>query len=215
VDPARIAAARAAVGVPPGAPYILQVARLQHFKGQDLLVEAASKLRTRFPHVHTVMVGATLFGLEENFPDHVRARIDATSMTDRIHLPGGVDDATLEALLEGAEGLCYAERRGPWSLVILEAMARGKPVVASRTAGSQAALIDGLTGRLVAADDADALGRGLEELLEDQERSRAWGRAGRSRWTEAFTVETSVAQVQQLYDEMLGPGRILPDNGRR
>jgi glycosyltransferase involved in cell wall biosynthesis len=191
------------LGIPRTAPLILQVSRLQAFKGHEYLLRAAARLRMAHPALQVVMVGSTLFGLEADYPGRLRGLIQELGLEAVVHLPGWLPDAELRALHAHATCLCYAEVTSPFSLVILEAMAAGRPVVATRTDGSQLLVEEGTTGLLVPPCDPEALARALEEILTDPERAARLGAAGKRRQAEHFTAAGMTASIQALYDRML------------
>lgn len=201
--PAALASALARLGVAPDAPLILQVSRLQAFKGHATLIDAAARLKGRFPRLAVVMAGATLFGLEPDYPAELTARIAASGLESTVHLAGWLSDAELSALFHHAACLCYAERVGPYSLVILEAMAAGRPVVASRTAGSELLVEHARTGYLVPAGDADAMARALARVLEDPTGAAGLGEAGRARQQGAFTAAHMTRAIEALHAELV------------
>jgi glycosyltransferase involved in cell wall biosynthesis len=75
-------------------------------------------------------------------------------------------------------------------------------VVATAAGGFPAAVIDGITGRLVPPRDPDALAAGLVEALEDPARRAAWGRAGRQRFQQRFTADRMVEATLAVYAEL-------------
>jgi glycosyltransferase involved in cell wall biosynthesis len=86
---------------------------------------------------------------------------------------------------------------------LLEAMAAGKPVVATDAGGSPEVVIDGKTGILVPPNDPEALADAMLRLLADRELARSLGEAGRVRVQSEFTLETMVARLEELYDSLL------------
>jgi glycosyltransferase involved in cell wall biosynthesis len=116
-------------------------------------------------------------------------------------LPGARDDVpewlrTLDlfVLPSQAEGI---------SNTILEAMACGLPVVATKVGGNAELVVEGETGRLVPASDPDALALAIRESVEDAERLCAQGEAGRWRVEERFSMEAMVAAYLKVYDAVL------------
>jgi glycosyltransferase involved in cell wall biosynthesis len=89
------------------------------------------------------------------------------------------------------------------SMALLEAMAAGLPVVATRTGGTPELVVQDVTGELVPPGEAGALAQTIAGLLDDAELRRDLGRAGAERVAEAFTVERMIGQTVQLYDQLL------------
>jgi glycogen(starch) synthase len=86
----------------------------------------------------------------------------------------------------------------PCPTVVLEAMAAGRPVVAAASGGIVDMVVDGVTGVLVPPGDVPALARGIDSVLSDPDRGRAFGAAGRDRARE-FTVSTVVERIERMY----------------
>jgi len=86
---------------------------------------------------------------------------------------------------------------------ILEAMAMAKPVVATRVGGVPEAVEDGVTGLLVPPRDPEALAKAIIALLQDRERAKDMGRAGRERVERYFSVQRMVARTETLYEELI------------
>jgi len=193
---------RAWLGLPRGAPVVGTVAALTPEKGHaDLLVAAARVVAAR-PEVQFVWLGdgacrATL--------ERARAR---AGLERNIHLPGFRDDAaalvgqfTVFALASRAEGLGSA---------LLDAQARGVPVVATATGGIPDIVEDGVTGRLVAPSDPEALALGLLEALEHPDRAARMASAARER-VRSFSVDLMVERTLAVYERALAA--ILPPAG--
>jgi glycosyltransferase involved in cell wall biosynthesis len=87
--------------------------------------------------------------------------------------------------------------------VVLEAMAAGRPVVASATGGIVDLVEDGVTGLLVAPGDAEALGAALKSLATEPERAEALGAAGRRRASESFTASAVKDRLEAVYLEAI------------
>jgi glycosyltransferase involved in cell wall biosynthesis len=162
-------------GVPAG-DYVLWVGSLRHHdprKALDVLVDAATQL----PRASLVMAGAT--GEESR---RLQARADELGL--RLALPGYVADEDLAALYRGAAAAVLPSQHEGFGLPVLEAMASGVPVVASR-AGNLVALA-GDAAILVPADDSAALAGALSRLLGDpleRQRLAAAGPAVAARYT--------------------------------
>jgi glycosyltransferase involved in cell wall biosynthesis len=91
----------------------------------------------------------------------------------------------------------------PFGGVVIESMAMGKPVIATRLGGSLEQIEDGVTGLLVTPDDPAALAQALARLLSDAPLRRAMGMRARERFLQHFEFEPFYAQITQLYAELL------------
>jgi glycosyltransferase involved in cell wall biosynthesis len=91
-------------------------------------------------------------------------------------------------------------------LSVLEAMASRKPVVASKVAGNDEAVVDGWTGMLVPPMDGTALAGAIETMLADQRMAVRFGEAGRKRVAQMFSAEAMVRGVSDIYDELMARG---------
>jgi glycogen(starch) synthase len=94
----------------------------------------------------------------------------------------------------------------PCPTVVLEAMAAGRPVVASASGGILDMVVDGVTGRLVEPGDASALAKAITSVLSDPQQAQAFGAAGRDR-ARQFTVGAVVPRIEALYEGALAEAR--------
>jgi glycosyltransferase involved in cell wall biosynthesis len=94
--------------------------------------------------------------------------------------------------------------------VVLEAMAAGLPVVATRVGGVPEMVVPGLTGWLVPPGDAPALAAALSQVLGDHDTRRAMGRAGRERALQDFSLEVMTRRYEDLLDRLLAAARPSP-----
>jgi glycosyltransferase involved in cell wall biosynthesis len=109
------------------------------------------------------------------------------------------------AVLEAIDVVVHASvEREPFGMVIAEAMAARKPVVASRDAGPMEIVADGVSGILVRPGDPEELGTAVLSLLADPALARRMGEAGRAIVEQTFTLERHVERTQRVYDEVLG-----------
>jgi glycosyltransferase involved in cell wall biosynthesis len=172
-------------------PTILQVARLAAVKGQHTLLRALVSL-----DAHAVLVGRDL----EHGGAYERELRDAAAslgVADRVFFAGARDD--IPALLAGCDVFCLPSSMEGLPIVVLEAMAASRPVVASAVGGTPELVADGVTGLLVPPEDPVALAAALGSLLADPERARLLGAAGRDRVRREFSLQRSTARVLDLY----------------
>ncbi len=179
-----------------GAPLVLlSVGRLEGYKGFDTVAAALERLQEAraLPGAWAwVVVGAgpQKGALRRRLPGH-------------LHLAGRVDDALLHALYARADVFVHATRFEGSSLVTLEAMCHGLPVVATRAGGIPDKVVDGETGRLVEPGDAAALAAALLPLLSAPALRSEMGRRGRERALARFAWEVLVDGTLELYAELL------------
>jgi glycosyltransferase involved in cell wall biosynthesis len=181
------------------APLFLSVGRLETYKGFGDVLEALARLHTRaaLPAGWAWVVagdGPARRDLEQ------RAQ---SALAGHVHFAGTVADAMLHALYARADVFVHAPRYEGSSLVTLEAMAHGLPVVATRAGGIPDKVRDGETGRLVAPADAEGLSLALAELAGDPLRRQQMGRRGQERARTAFAWETIIERVLALYRSLL------------
>jgi glycosyltransferase involved in cell wall biosynthesis len=170
-------------------PIILTTARLEHQKGLPYLLEAA----TRVPEAVFVVVG------EGSERSRLEARAKELRIGDRVIFLGHRDD--VRDLLEDSDLFVLPSLNEGFPLAILEAMAAGKPVIATAISGTAEVIVNGETGLLVPPADAAALAAAVRELLSDPLLAQRLARSGRSRVRE-FSAERMVQSVMQVYDEL-------------
>lgn len=127
---------------------------------------------------------------------------DARWEVRHVHLPGSVSEPLLHALYERADVFVHATRYEGSSLVTLEAMAHGLPVIATRAGGIPDKVSDE-TGRLVAPGDVAGLARAMSELAEDAALREAMGRHGRERVRERFSWPAIARRTVDLFEELV------------
>jgi len=173
-------------------PTVLEVARLAETKGQRTLLVAMREL-----DASAVFVGADL---EQGgaYLRFLQAEADRLGVADRVVFAGYRDD--VPALLAGCDVVCLPSRTEGLPLVVLEAMARGKPVVAAAVGGTPELVVDGETGLLVAPDDADALAAALRRVLADPELAARLGEKARRHVETGFSAAGAADRVLKLYE---------------
>jgi glycosyltransferase involved in cell wall biosynthesis len=172
-------------------PTILEVARLADVKGQQLLLRALTDLEAT-----AVLVGRDL-EQDGAYERKLRAEAERLGVADRVVFAGYRTD--VPALLAGCDVFCLPSEMEGLPIVLLEAMAQGKPVVATRVGGTPELVVHGETGLLVPPGDVDALAAGLEQLLGDPERAQGMGEAGRARVQREFCAAAAAQRVLELY----------------
>ncbi len=184
---------RAASGRPRGSPLqILFVGHLRYYKGLDYFLRALAQL----PAARLTIIGAG--PLERAW----RALARELRVDDRVEFAGEIADAELPAYYAACDifVLPSSERSEAFGVVQLEAMAAGKPVVCTEIGtGTSFVNVDGETGFVAPARDADALARAIKTLMENPELREQMGARGRARVRAEFSVEKMVDGVLRVY----------------
>jgi glycosyltransferase involved in cell wall biosynthesis len=184
-----------AVGVAVAARLVVAVGPFERHKGLREGVWALDILKGLYPELHLLLVGPC--------PDRPRLEQFATALgtTGRVHFLGARPEVT--PFLEQAEAV-WAPELGSGSVnVVLEAMAAGKPVIASAVPALAAVVRDGDTGLLVPPADKAALARQTRRLLDDPALGRRLGEAARQA-AEGFGPGVLVRRLQHLYETLQG-----------
>jgi len=195
------------VAVPPGtaAPRLLFVGRLVAKKGLSVLLEALERLGERGR-----AVGLDVLGDGPEL-DAARRRALQAGLDARFH--GWVEPAEVAAAMTHAPVVVVPSRTPPSGdreglpTVILEAMARGLTIVATRHSGIPEAIDDGVTGLLVPEDDIDALAGAIDRLCGDPALRRQLGAQARARWAERFDAERQSRRLEALLERVVAERR--------
>jgi len=181
----------AELGVPSGAPVVGLVARLQRWKGIHVLVAALPELLRSHPEAHLVVVGGD-HPLEPGYREGLEALAARLGVADRVHMAGYQPDA--RGWMREFDVVVHASDNEPFGLVVLEAMAIGKPLVAGAQGGPAEIIRDGVEGVLVPFGDSRALAVRISEFLDDPDRGRRMGTAAVQRARE-FSPSRFAADV--------------------
>lgn len=196
VDAAALAAVREQVGA---RRLVFALGRHTYYKGFDVLVRAAAEL----PPEAWVVIGGSGPELAR-----LRARVAGLGLQQRVHLPGRLTEAELHAWHAAAEVFCLPSvaRSEAFGVAMVEAMAAGKPVVATRIEGSGVPWVNehGQTGLNVAPGDATALAEALRSLLADPAEARRLGQGGRQRFEHRLRADAHSDALLALYRRLLG-----------
>lgn len=208
VDPALYAAGdgrpmRAALGIPDTALVIGALGRLVHKKGFDRLIAALPDVIRQVPDVYAVIGG------EGDLADALRAQARELGLGERVRFAGYIDwRSTLDfyAMCDCFVVPSVVDATGNVDglpNVLLEAMASGCPIVASRVGGIPDVLMDGIHGLLVPPGDVQALGAALTRLAQDADRRRL-GETARQLVITHYTWESIARQHEQIYRAAIG-----------
>lgn len=183
-------------GIPSDVPLIAMLSRLNRLKGGEYFVEAAAMVAERFPSARFLVVGDTQPG-DSAYRKQLERQADRLGLRNRLHFTGFRLDIprilaalTVSVLPSLSEGL---------SNVLLESMAAGVPVVATRVGGNSEVVEDGVSGILIPPGDSGALAQAICEFLEKPELACRYGLTGKQRITERFHLGKMVRETERHY----------------
>jgi len=170
------------------------IGRIEKRKGQESLASAMRYL----DNAKLIFLGIG----EKKYIDDIKMLCNKRGIADRVIFAGARDD--IPAILRDIDILVFPSISGEgFPRVILEAMAAGRPVIATDDAGNPEAVEDGLTGYIIPAGNISAIVAKTTELIADAKKRRAMGRAGRKRVEELFTIQKNVKSIQKVYLDIL------------
>jgi glycosyltransferase involved in cell wall biosynthesis len=185
--------------------------RLQRWKGVHVFIDAAAQLARVRPEVRFMIVGGTLFGLEEDYATQLHQQVGRLNLGKVVHLVGYRQDVFRFYSAADVVVHCSIEPE-PFGTVLLEAMVCSRPVIASDSGGSREIVEHGVTGVLVPPNDSEYLAKAILTLLDDPKSRLRMGEAGAARVRDYLSAERMTVQLQALYDEIAGKPKREPDD---
>ncbi|NDW07281.1 glycosyltransferase family 4 protein [Jiella pacifica] len=171
--------------------------RIRHQKGTDLFVEAMISLLPDHAGWSAVITGRATSD-NESFAADLKRRIDGAGLAERIIFAGEVDD--IAAWFRRFDLYVAPPRNEGFGLTPLEAMASATPVVASDAGAFPELIVEGVTGRVVPAGDAGALGSAIAPYLSGDAMREAAGTAGLQHVRRNFPLKREVGQLGEVYE---------------
>ena len=194
---------RGELGIPPDIPLIGFVARLDPWKGLHVFLDAARLVSEEFPQAQFLVAGSAPPGYE-NYETSMRERARSLRLERRVHFLGWryrLDD--IPRLMRSLDVFSHtAVQPEPFGLVLLEAMAASRPVVASKAGGPLEIIREGETGMLAEPGSVRAHADCLCRLLRDPARRESMGREGRLRVESQFSAATFARRLHAIYADI-------------
>jgi len=182
-------------GCPPEALIVGSVGWLTDVKGHEYLIEAVAKLKPDFPSLHLVIIGSG------DRHDALLQQSELAGLRDAVHLLGHRDD--IEACLAGMDLFVLPSLNEGMGRALIEAMAAGLPVIASRVGGIPAVISHERTGLLVLPGDAGALAEALRRLLDRPEWATQLGLAASCSVDSRYGSVSMVHTIESIFAEAL------------
>ncbi|MDE2379198.1 glycosyltransferase family 4 protein [Bradyrhizobium sp.] len=199
--PADRAAAFAETGLP-GRYAIGCFGRVRAQKGTDVFVEAMCRLLPRFPDFTAVIVGAVT-PEQMPFAAELKKRIEAAGLQSRIVITGELPIEAVQRWYQRLTIYAFTSRNEGFGLTLIEAMAAGAALVASRAGAAELVVEDGVTGVLTPPGDVDALAAALEPLMRDPASALAMGERGRERVMKNFSLDAEARRIGDVHRALI------------
>lgn len=203
-QPGDAPAVRAVLGAGPADVLVGIVCRLDAWKGVDDFLAAAARVARERSGVRFAVVGGAIIG-QASYAEALARSAETMGIGDRVVFTGWTfGPADMPDVYRALDVLVLASREPePFGLVVIEAMATGRPVIATGHGGPLDIVEDGRTGLLVPPRDPDALAAGIVALADDPARRQRMGAHGRERVLAHYTAAQYVAGIDAVYRELV------------
>lgn len=195
-DPARVGAARAALGLQPHHIAIGAVGRLEPQKRFDLLLEAFAVLQIERPELRLIIAG------DGSLRESLARQRQALGLADTVILTGHVDD--VRPLHHAFDLFVQSSDYEGTPNAVLEAMAMHSPIVATEAGGTAELVLDGVHGRVIPMGQVDRLIWGMQAALNDPRRTRLMADRARARVEGELSFESRCRRLEGIYQEVMG-----------
>jgi len=193
---------RRELGAAPEDVLIGITSRLAPDKGQDTLLQAAARVLARQPAARFVIVGDdSVYYSDTDYVAQLKRMARDLGIDARVHFTGFRSD--MAAVYRGLDVVVNAAWREAFGMVVIEAMACGKPVVGTNAGGIPEIVTPGSDGLLFPMKDAAALAEHLIALASDAARRARMGAAARATVLTRFTIEAQVRAIETVYREVV------------
>ena len=185
---------------------ILFVGRIAAEKGVDTLIEAMAHVGSAVPEAQLSIIGPNHDGTERGpYSDHCKRLVERLGLQKRVRFAGAVPNRQLPAMLRSSRLLVVPSVWGePCGIVVLEGLACGVPVVASRVGGIPELIDEGRTGLLVPPADPEALEGSIVRALHDDALRESAARLGPAVVAQEHAWNSIAVRLESIYGSVLG-----------
>ncbi len=183
--------------IPPDAPVVGLLARLDPLKGQDDLLDILPRLRERYPDIRILFVGGGWHG------DALRTRVTREGLSDNVIFTGLVPPAKVPAMLGVMDVNTLPSYQEGQPRTLVQALLCGVPIIGYDAGGIGEVCIDRKTGRLVPVGDRVALANAILWILDQPDQGRVLAEQGREYAQERFDLRYMIQRLDEVYVEAL------------
>ena len=172
------------------------VGNLRPIKNHMMFIEGMARILPQYPDIRAIIVGQS-FSEESDLSEQIFERTNTLGLANQMVLTGFRDD--VPELMHCLDIFCLTSRSEGVPNVIMEAMAAGCPVIATRVGGIPDLVKDGENGLLVESEDVDGFAQAVNFLLNNPECAARLGRNGRTLVSRLYNCQTIADQLGQMY----------------
>jgi glycosyltransferase involved in cell wall biosynthesis len=177
------------------------IGQLGQRKGHIYLLKALQDLIRTFPKIMLWIVGKEPEHSIERYTEQLYQYVEQTHLEGYVKFWGFQED--IPGILAQLDILLLPSLQEPFGKIVVEAMAMGKPVIASKVGGVPEIVVDGKTGLLVPPKDSEAIRSALERLIHKKETRIQMGLEGQKRVKRLFNIRKTVQHTEQIYKQLL------------
>lgn len=191
---------RTSYGIPPAAKLVTSVGELKPLKGQEDFILAASEIAKGDPEAHFLLIGKDN-SAGSVFRKKLRRMARVLDLDDRVTFLDWVEDTG--PMLAATDVFVSTSHTESFGLAILEALAAGRPVVATSTAGASELIEEGVSGLLAGIKEPLEVANAVRKVINDELLAERLGRAAQVRAVENFSLEKMIARTLSVYEDIL------------
>lgn len=181
-------------------PVVALIGQLAEWKGQLDLIKAAPAVARAFPIMKLLLIGGPVVE-NANYEERLRELVKTLGLDDQVTFTGHRND--IPECMAALDIFVSASWVEPFGLVIIEAMASGKPVIGTYAGATPEIVTEGETGLLVPPHDADALADAIIKLASNRDTLRRMGQAGRRRAEACYSMKRWCEDVRSFFTTVL------------
>ena len=194
-QPRNVEQIRESLELPSGSKVISCVSRLEISKGQTYLIQATARLKEKFPLLRVLLVG------DGSLLQELQEQAKQAGVLEQVRFLGRRSD--VPEILAASDIFVLPSIHEGVPLVVLEAMASQKPVVATNIPGTRELIADGDDGFLVTAKDDVSLAERIDELLSNPDFANSMGKTAQAKVERQFTAKMMVKKVETVYQNVM------------